>query len=768
MKKLFALAVISFLLVNGLQAQLTRYIVRFKNKGATSFTLANPSAYLSQRAIDRRIRYNIPVDSSDIPVPSSYITQIKNIPNVTLLNVSRWVNAVDIQTSDPNAITSINALPFVQSTSAIAARINDAMGDKFSEEKIADPVTSRVNGTAGDFFNYGAASFNEIHLHKGEFLHNIGMRGQGMLITVLDGGFFHYTSLKAFDSANLNGQIVSTWDFVNRENSVVEDDAHGMMCLSTIVANIPGQFTGKAPKASFHLFRTEEVSSEYPIEEFNWVCGAERADSLGSDVISSSLGYNTFDNASFNHTYSQMNGNTTLCTIGADLAAKKGMIVFNAAGNEGTSSWHYIIAPADGDSVIAVGAVNSSGSVGSFSSYGPSADGRIKPDVASVGVAALVQATNNTIGSSNGTSFATPNMAGLGTCLWQAFPEYNNMRIIRALKEAGSSFNSPNDRIGYGVPDVKQAFATLLTEFAVSSSTIDTCTAIISWTSKDISAMKYEIERKLPGQATYIKIGELTPQPGVVLATRSYQFANTVINPTAGTVSYRIRQIIDTATASFAAVYIDTTNVTIGSSCFANYLVARALSSVNFSNCAATINWSSRDNSTMRYEIERKVPGEASYAKIATIPAQASNTLTVHSYQFNDTLTNTTAGTVSYRVRQIYDTASASFADVYIATIIVGLASPCIDPSTLVDLFKVAPSPTHDNAKLIVQTANAITDMPITVYDMKGRLMFQLKASKAVGKVTINLPSLAWAAGKYFVRIYNGQKLIGSTEFLKL
>jgi serine protease AprX len=768
MKKLFALVLISFLLTNGLRAQFTRYIVRFRNKGATSFTLANPSAYLSQRAIDRRTRYNIPVDSSDIPVPSSYIIQVQNIPNVTLLNVSRWLNAVDIQTSDPNAITSINALPFVQNTSAIAARINNGNGDKFGEEKTADPLTSRINGVAGDFFNYGTASFNEIHLHKGEFLHNIGMRGQGMLITVLDGGFFHYTTLKAFDSANLNGQIVSTWDFVNRENSVVEDDSHGMMCLSTIVANIPGQFVGKAPKASFHLFRTEEVSSEYPIEEFNWVCGAERADSLGSDVISSSLGYNTFDNASFNHTYGQMNGNTTLVTTGADLAAKKGIIVFNAAGNEGTSSWHYIIAPADGDSVVAVGAVNSSGSIGSFSSYGPSADGRIKPDIASIGVAALVQAANNTIASSNGTSFATPNMAGLGTCLWQAFPEYNNMRIIRALKEAGSSFNSPNDRIGYGIPDVKQAFATLLTEFAVSSSTIDTCTAIISWTSKDVSAMKYEIERKLPGEAVYTKIGTLVPQPGSVLSTRSYQFANTVINSPAGTVSYRIRQIIDTAASSFTAVYIDTTNVNIGSSCFANYLAARAVSSVNFTNCTATISWSSRDNSAMRYEIERKLPGESSYAKITDIPAQTGNTLTVHSYQFTNTLTNTPSGTVSYRVRQIYDTASASFAAVYIATINIGLASPCIDPSTLVDLFKVAPSPTHDNAKLIVQTANAITDMAITVHDMKGRLMFRLKTSKVVGKITIDLPSLAWAAGKYFVRIYNEQKLIGSTEFLKL
>ena len=152
-------------------------------------------------------------------------------------------------------------------------------------------MASRTGGTEGDFFNYGTASFNEIHLHKGEFLHNIGLRGQGMIVTVLDGGFLNYTTLRAFDSANLNGQILSTWDFVNRESSVVEDHSHGMMCLSTIAANIPGQFTGEGAQSKLSFIQEEDVTSEYPIENSNWVCGAERADSAGRDVISSSLGY---------------------------------------------------------------------------------------------------------------------------------------------------------------------------------------------------------------------------------------------------------------------------------------------------------------------------------------------------------------------------------------------------------------------------------------------------------------------------------------------
>jgi serine protease AprX len=570
MKKASLFFIISFLVINKSQAQFSRFIIKLKDKGAASFTIADPSAYLSSRAIERRTKYGIAIDSTDLPVPSSYITQIKNIPGVTVLNVSKWLNAVTIDTTDPGAISAINALPYVQTTSAIAAKIISAVSNKHNEENSVTPlipVAAKKEGVEADYFNYGSNSYNEIHLHKGEFLHNIGLRGQGMQIAMLDGGFFNYNTLDAMDSIIANGQVLSTWDFVNKEASVVEDNSHGMMCLSTIAANIPGQFIGKAPKASFHLFKTEDIVSEYPIEEFNWVCGAERADSVGSDIISSSLGYNTFDNSSLNHSYNDMNGNTTICTIGADLAAKKGIIVFNSAGNEGNDGWHFLIAPADGDSVVAVGAVNAAGTVWSGSSYGPSSDGRIKPDMASVGLNALVQGAGNTIGSGTGTSFACPNMAGLGTCLWQGFPEFNNMRIIRAMKEAGSIFNSPDDRIGYGIPDMKLAFTNLLIEYATSSATEDSCNVTLNWNSKDVAAMKYEIERKAPGDANYIKIAEVNPEAGNILTNHSYQFSTALSNVTAGMVSYRIRQIIDTASASFASAYIDTVSIVLAAAC---------------------------------------------------------------------------------------------------------------------------------------------------------------------------------------------------------
>jgi len=569
MKKLIIVLIGSCLFFAETRAQSTRYLIKLKNKGGSGFSLSTPTAYLSQRAIDRRTRYGIAIDSTDMPVTPSYITQIRNVPNVTVLNISKWQNSVSIQTSDPNAITTINGLSFVQSFAPIAARTQNNTTEKLT---IADqPYISsqRVTGIT-DFFNYGAGSLAEINLHKGQFLHNIGLRGQGMVIAILDGGFFNYTTLDAMDSIILNNQVLDTWDFYSNNTTVSDDHPHGMQCLSTIAANIPGQFIGKAPKANFILYRTEDVSSEYPIEEFNMVCGMERADSAGADVISASLGYSDFDDASFDHTYAQMNGNTTIAAIGADLTAKKGILFVVAAGNEGGGAWHYIMTPADGDSVLAVGAVNTSGAVGGFSSYGPSSDGQVKPDVASVGVNAMVQSTSNTISTGSGTSFACPNMAGLSSILWQAFPEVNNMRIARALRESGSIAATPDDRIGYGIPDLKSAFETLLTEFATSTSTINGCRIFVNWTSKDIVAMKYEIERKRPGETSFTKIGELTPTPGVSLTTHSYEFINNLAIGSSGAFSYRIRQIIDTAAATFTDLYIDTTTAIVASACVPN------------------------------------------------------------------------------------------------------------------------------------------------------------------------------------------------------
>jgi subtilisin family serine protease len=552
-------------------AQLTRHIVWLKNKGSNTFSLSNPTAYLSARALQRRTTQQLALDSTDLPVTPAYLVAIGSISGVTILNVSKWLNAVCIQTSGISPLTAVQQLPFVQATAGLAARtLIGPVTDKFTESQRITPLPeyeAKQVKLDGDFYNYGGSAGAEIKLHKGEFLHNIGLSGKGLQIAVLDGGFFNYNSLRAFDSVNRNGQIISTWDFVSRNATVNDDHPHGMQCLSTMAAHIPGQFVGKAPQASFHLFRTEDVNSEYPIEEFNWVCGAERADSAGADLISSSLGYYDFDDPSFNYTYGQLNGNTSIAVRGADQAAKKGLLVFNSAGNEGNSAWRNIVTPADGDSVLAIGAVNTMGNVGSFSSYGPAPSGRIKPDLASVGVSAVVQGSNNNIGTANGTSFACPNMAGLSACLWQGFPEFNNMKIAEALKRSGSRFTNPDDRVGFGIPDLRKAFGWLLTEYATMNAQATNCSINITWKSKDVQSMRYELQRKLPGEPSYTTLQQIAPAAGLTLRNSNYQYTDRIlINPT-GAISYRVIQWIDTAAATKESILLESISLLLSDPC---------------------------------------------------------------------------------------------------------------------------------------------------------------------------------------------------------
>ena len=577
MKQTLCLFLTLLLLVTSISSSAqSRYLVKFKNKGSNTFTLSNPATYLSQRSLDRRTRYGIALDSTDLPVTPRYLDSLRAIPTVVVLNTSKWLNQVSIlitNTSSGNIAAvqaKINSFPFVQASSAIASRTITGISPAGKKMETGDgSISQRMSGMEADFFSYGQ-SLNQIKIHNGEFLHNIGLRGQSMVIGMLDGGFQNYLTVAAFDSARTNGQILGTYDFVANETNVNNDHPHGEQCFSIIAGNLPGQYVGSAPKASFYLFRTEDVASEYPIEEHNWVCGAERVDSAGGDVISSSLGYYEFDAPlqALSHPFSHMDGNTTMAAIGADLAAKKGVLVVNAAGNQGSPSdpWGRIITPADGDSVLAVGAVNTSGVPGNFTSRGPSADGQVKPDVASVGVATFVANQNNTISSGNGTSYACPNIAGLATCLWQGFQEYNNMKIITTLRQVGSRATNPNDTIGYGIPDVKKALLNLTKEFSTASSSISNCKTTLNWTSKDVAAMKYEIERKAPGQTSFTKIGERFGT-GSVFSNHSYSTTDSLINIQAGAISYRIRQIIDTAAATFSADYIDTVTVNLAASC---------------------------------------------------------------------------------------------------------------------------------------------------------------------------------------------------------
>ncbi|MBX2931157.1 MAG: S8 family peptidase [Chitinophagaceae bacterium] len=569
--KQFLLSLFLLFSIVQLQAQNTRYIIQFKNKADNSYSINNPSAYLSQKAIDRRVKYQISIDSTDLPITSRYIDSIRLSGNVIILNKSKWLNQITIKTTDINALNKINNFPFVENITDIAARqssTKDSTLPLTDNNRIENIFTNsfttfqRTEATQ-NFYNYGA-TLNEIELHNGQFLHNIGMRGQNMLVAVIDAGFLNYTTLRSFDSMNLNNRVKETWDFVDNEASVVEDHSHGMSCLSTIVGNIPNTFIGNAPETNVLLYRTEEGATEYPIEEFNWVCAAERADSAGADILTTSLGYTTFDNAAFNHTYSNMNGRTTVAAKGGVFAHRKGMLLFSAMGNDGNNSWKYLSTPADIDSTIAVGAVNASGTIGSFSSYGPSADGRIKPEASAVGVAAYVQTPSNAISAGNGTSYACPKMAGLGTCLWQAFPEFNNYTIRNAIIQSGSMYHSPDNRKGYGIPDMKTAFSLLLQQYAtITNATNNNCIVSLQWKSKDAASMLYKVERKVTGDSTYVTIKTIAGSNNI-LSNKNYSLTDTVIMLVAsGTATYRVKQIIDTASESYTTVLLDSVILSI-------------------------------------------------------------------------------------------------------------------------------------------------------------------------------------------------------------
>ncbi len=437
--------------------QYPKYVVVFKNKNNTPYHLNKPRVYLSKKAVDRRTRYSIAIDSSDFPVNPSYITQVLQQGSVSYLSQSKWLNQILIFTKSNAAVTAIKKLSFVKSVNPVgpASTTGKPVTDKFKEK--TEPLNAsalKPEKIAANHYDYGN-SYSQVHIHKGEFLHNKGFTGKGIVIAIIDAGFYHYKTTKAFDSARAHHQFLGERDFVDFDSSVNEDYDHGELCLSTIAANVPGVMVGTAPDASFWLLRSENVNSEFPIEEHNWAAAAEFADSAGADMITSSLGYNQFDDSQFNHTYNDFYKNSTMISKAATFAAKKGIIVTNSAGNEGSDSWKYLIFPADDDSVCAVAATDVSGVIASFSSYGY--PGKIKPNIASVGSGTtLYSSTGLTSGS--GTSFSNPNINGLIACLWQAFPEFNNMTILKAVYRSADRYKTPDNRYGYGIPNMQRAY----------------------------------------------------------------------------------------------------------------------------------------------------------------------------------------------------------------------------------------------------------------------------------------------------------------------
>ena len=562
--KLVYLGVCMILLCNTkLNAQYTKHIIQIKDKGRNPASFQTPSTYLSAKAIARRTRQNIAIDSTDLPVAKSYLDSIQNVPNVVILNYSKWLNQVLIQTADVNALARIKLFSFVKTSRPIAAiakpQDDEIINKRFKEtitplpdrSLISQPNSQRhVLGGLGNTINYGN-NFKQIQIHEGEYLHNLGFTGRNITMAFLDAGYLGYKTNPAFDSVRLQNRILGEYDFVKNEQSVNEDHIHGMYCFSTVASNRPGSIVGTAPHANFWLFRTEDASTEFPIEEQNWAVAAEFADSAGADMISSSLGYAEFTDTSFNHTYSQRDGNTTIITIAADLAARKGMIVMNSAGNSGGSAndFKFVSCPADGDSVVAVGATDINGNIAAFSSYGPNGAGKLKPNIVSVGQGTIIANTAGNATSGNGTSFSNPNIAGLIACLWQAFPELTNMEIIDEVQKSAHKYTNPDARYGYGIPNFRKAFYSLLTRSFSATMVSSGCSATINWTSKDNKSMKYEVERKMQNDTGFIRIATIKGLSDS-FQLNNYSYKDLLISGSPNEqVAYRLKQYTTTDTS---------------------------------------------------------------------------------------------------------------------------------------------------------------------------------------------------------------------------
>lgn len=427
-----------------------RYHIDLKDKATTKYSLKHPEKFLSAKALQRRQKQNLQVDSTDLPVAEAYVKAIRQT-GVKVLVTSKWENFVTVSCNDTTQIDKIRALPFVKSVTKVwkapAVSISSSHRDTVISELTVNPDTI-----------YGPA-FGQIHVSKTDLLHEAGFKGQGMTIAVVDGGFHNFDRIPALD----NVKVLGTKDFVNPYADIFAESTHGLSVLSCMATNKPGVMIGTAPEASYWLLRSEDSDSEYPIEQDYWVAAVEYADSVGVDLINTSLGYNEFDDSSMDFKLRDLDGQRSVISRAASRLSDKGIVLVCSAGNSGNSVWKKITPPGDAENILTVGAIVwQTGVIASFSSVGNTQDGRIKPDVVAAGVRADVINSHGSQGKANGTSFASPIMCGMVACLWQACPNLTAKELIELVRQSGDRAEFPDNIYGYGVPDMWQAYQNYL------------------------------------------------------------------------------------------------------------------------------------------------------------------------------------------------------------------------------------------------------------------------------------------------------------------
>ena len=427
------------------------YRIYLTDKQGSPFTLSRPSRYLSRRSMERRRRQNLPIDSTDLPVNPHYIEQLRK-HGAQIIGQSRWQNTLLVSTDDSSSVLTLNKLPFVRS-SRLVWQAPDSISPITHRQKYHDQLEEYFF-TPGQIYGKG---YEQISVLQGHRLHDIGMTGEGMMIAIIDGGFENVDRIPAFLQINICGNR----DFVYPASpTIFAETDHGTKVLSALAASVPNYLIGTAPKASYWLLRSEDQQTEQEVEEDYWTMAAEFADSVGCDLISSSLGYYEYDHHYMSYKQWQLDGQTAFVSRSASMLASKGIILTNSAGNSGMGPWKKIGVPADADHILTVGALTADEPrhIAPFSSIGPSQDGRVKPDVVAIGAPAFLINGRGALMQDMGTSFSTPLICGLTACLWQALPQLKAEEIIQLIRQSGNNYEHPDNIYGYGLPNFWRAY----------------------------------------------------------------------------------------------------------------------------------------------------------------------------------------------------------------------------------------------------------------------------------------------------------------------
>ena len=431
-----------------------KYVYRYYiyNKVGGKYSLDRPTRFLSHKSVERRKRQGLRVDSTDLPVPESIVSRFR-VKGAEVMGTSRWNNTVLVSSRDTSLLLLLAQLPCVREARMVFQSPDsvDALGDAFRPR--CHETFNRWDSLRGDPMGMART---QIEMLGGDRLHEVDLRGRGMTIAVLDGGFQNADRLKCFAKTRIKG----IHDFVSplSEDKLYGGIDHGTKVLSALAAQAPEVMVGSAPEADYWLLRCEDYFTEMPIEEDYWIMAAEFADSVGVDIINSSLGYNEYDNGLGSYCLHDLDGKTAMISRSASMLARKGIVLCNSAGNSGMGVWKKITVPADAFDILTVGAINQEGKIAPFASIGPTQDGRVKPDVVALGSGTTLISGRGTLVRDMGTSFSTPIVCGLVACLWQGLRHKTALEIINMVRQSCSQYETPDNILGYGVPDLWQAY----------------------------------------------------------------------------------------------------------------------------------------------------------------------------------------------------------------------------------------------------------------------------------------------------------------------